>query len=152
MGFMGTFDSFVNGFSVIRWIPLLLFAMGMFLPLTGYAQSLEVPVPTVGAEGLATPCTRIVDVEFDGLKRTKQSYIRREMSQFLGQCVETLDLGEVETELQLLNLFDEIQVETRRTGEKAAVLDIAFKEKWYFIPIPMVSYIDEWMGASSLWI
>ena len=146
-GVMVAFQCFVNGFSVIRWILFSSFWLLMLLPLAGYAQSPHEAERTADIDAPVQPCSRIVDIEFDGLKRTKESYIRSEMSQFLGQCAETLDLGEVETELQLLNLFDEIHVETRKTGLKTAVLDIAFKEKWYFIPIPMISYIDEWMGG-----
>ena len=69
------------------------------------------------------------------------------MAHHIGECQEQIDLNEVETELQDIGLFDDIHAETRRTGETTASLDISVKEKWYYIPIPMIAYVDEFMGG-----
>ena len=116
-----------------------------FLSGTALAEDLQPNVYEHKNE--LSECVQLNDIEFDGLKRTKKEYVMHELAHHLGQCADDVELGEVETELQALGLFDEIHVEMRQTEAKRAILDISLKEKWYYIPIPMISYVDEWMGG-----
>ncbi|MBO4349569.1 MAG: hypothetical protein J6A01_01300 [Proteobacteria bacterium] len=113
------------------------------LPQNAFSQD----HPQAAPQKELSSCIKLTDIEFDGLKRTKKDYIMHELAHHLGECIHDVDLGEVETELQALGLFDEIDVKMRQTGAKRAVLDISFKEKWYYLPIPMFSYVDEFMGG-----
>ncbi len=129
-------------------IPIHLFCICILLGLGSFTSSAFAQnIPEQSSQRSTQPCVRITDIEFEGLKRTKKEYVTHELVHHIGQCAEDIDLGEIETELQTIGLFDEIHVEMRQTGMRQAVLDVSFKEKWYYIPIPMISYVDEFMGG-----
>ena len=100
-------------------------------------------------ESTVSPSAEVTNIEFDGLNRTREEYVRAELSRYIGMRADEIDLRMVETDLQRIGLFDEISVRLKGVGD-VAILAVSLKEKWSFIPIPMISYVDEFMGGLFL--
>ena len=94
-----------------------------------------------------SPNAVITDIEFDGLKRTKESYLKSELKHYIGKQAKDIDTHEIETELQKIGLFDSIDVRIRQKSSENAWIKISLIEKWAIVPIPLLSYVDEWMGG-----
>ncbi len=103
----------------------------------------------IGTESTIHPSAKIRDIEFEGLKRTRRSYLLAELSDYIGIKASEFDKQAMETDLQRIGLFDEIHISLRPLG-KDAVVHVSLKEKWSIIPIPMFSYVDEFMGGLFL--
>ena len=114
----------------------------------------ESPDNTTLAESETTPVlfpdAVIADIRFDGLKRTKEEYVKSELRQYIGRRIKDIDIHEIETELQKIGLFDSVVVSIQQDTKESASLNISLIEKWSLIPIPMLAYIDEWMGGLFL--
>ena len=95
------------------------------------------------------PSAIVRDIEFEGLKRTRRSYLLAELSDYIGIKASELDKQAMETDLQRIGLFDEIHISLQPSG-KDAVVHVSLKEKWSIIPIPMFSYVDEIMAGLFL--
>ena len=82
----------------------------------------------------------VVDLKIDGLKKTKESYVHRILSEYIGKKESEVKIKEIETILQEQNLFSEISVSllSEENSEKC-ILNINVKEKITFIPLPFVS-------------
>ena len=52
----------------------------------------------------------VVDLKIDGLKKTKESYVHRILSEYIGKKESEVKIKEIETILQEQNLFSEISV------------------------------------------
>lgn len=91
-------------------------------------------------------------LKIEGLKKTKESYVQRILSGYIGKKQSEVDLKEVETVLQEQNLFSEINVSfLPEENSEACALSIAVKEKITFIPLPFVSVSkDGTMGGFVL--
>lgn len=94
----------------------------------------------------------ITQIRFEGLKKTKESY----MQELLGGCIGTpageLDLQQIETELHAEGIFSEINIELVDSDDgENAVLSVRVKEKITFLPLPFLSYSsDGLMGGFML--
>lgn len=94
----------------------------------------------------------VVDLKIDGLKKTKESYVHRILSEYIGKKESEVKIKEIETILQEQNLFSEISVSllSEENSEKC-ILNINVKEKITFIPLPFVSVSkDGLMGGFVL--
>lgn len=94
-----------------------------------------------GAENLA-----IAKFNIEGLKRTKRSYMDSLLADFVDKPVTVETMKMVETKLQAQNLFDNIQLSAQAISESQAAVNISFKEKWSFLPLPVGYYSDGAFG------
>ena len=96
----------------------------------------------VGAENLL-----IAKFNIDGLKRTKRSYMDSLLADFIGKPVSAGVMKLIDTKLQAQNLFDQIKLSARAVSESEAEVNISFKEKWSFLPMPVGYYTGDTLGA-----
>ena len=96
----------------------------------------------VGAENLS-----IAKFNIDGLKRTKRSYMDSLLADFIGKPVTVGAMKLIDTKLQAQNLFDQIKLSARAISETEAEVNISFKEKWSFLPLPVGYYTGDTLGA-----
>ena len=117
----------------------------------GNIESADNSIDIVSAdpETVIHPSAKITDFEFEGLKRTRRSYLLAELSGYIGMQANQADKQAIETDLQRIGLFDEIHISLKPSGNDA-IVHVSLKEKWSLIPIPMFSYIDEFMGGLFL--
>ena len=94
-----------------------------------------------------SPDAVITDIQFDGLKRTKEKYLKSELKHYTGKQLKDIDTHEIETELQKIGLFDSVSASIVPKQPDEAMIQITLIEKWAIIPIPLLSYVDEWMGG-----
>ena len=78
----------------------------------------------------------IKKINFSGLKKTRDSYIQSKVKKFIDTPLSEENLHDLETAIQLEELFDDIQISTARTGENEAEIYVSVKEKITFIPLP----------------
>lgn len=114
-------------------------------------------VPGIYAAG------NITDIKFVGLKRTKLDYLlsRDDIKQYIGLPIDYFDKSTLETTLQEIGLFSEIDIDVRRIAHEAvegyddeytddyedeysdknadAILVVTVKEKWSLIPVPFIA-------------
>ena len=90
---------------------------------------------------------QVSSFEIQGLKRTKRSYMDGILNEFLGQPASEKTLKAIETKLQAQNLFDQIKVSAKESGEGQAAVEISFKEKWSILPFPVGYYTGDTYGA-----
>ncbi len=79
---------------------------------------------------------------FSGLRRTKEFYLQHLFSSFIGQEASEKNLKAVEATLQGENLFDEVKMAYRPLSSTEAAVDVSFKEKIAFLPMPYGYYSD----------
>lgn len=97
--------------------------------------------------------SRVSAVRFEGLKKTKESYVQKLLEKYAGMEEENVDIKEIETLLQAQGLFSEINVSLSSEGEETphTVIVIKVKEKITFLPLPFASYSsDGFMGGFML--
>ena len=82
----------------------------------------------------------VTKINFIGLKRTKDSYMQARVKDFKGKPIGETDIHELETQIQLIGLFDEIKVSTKQISDTEAEIDVSVKEKISFIPMPFAMY------------
>ena len=85
----------------------------------------------------------VTEIRFEGLKKTKESYMRTVLERFSKIPKNSLDLHEVETALEELKLFSEIKVTLEQDENGAFFLNIRVKEKFSFLPIPFLMYSSD---------
>lgn len=101
-----------------------------------------VPAPQAAAGPLI-----ITDIQINGLKHTKKSYMDQVLKKYRGMAVSELDLSDVETDLQAQEIFSETAVRVEQT-DAGAVLVIDVKEKISFVPLPFFAVSEgEPMGG-----
>ena len=86
----------------------------------------------------------VSSVKFEGLGRTKESYMLSVLGKYVGMPESRIDLHEVKITLEELELFSETEVSLKKDENGASVLFIKVKEKWSFIPVPF--FIDGLYG------
>lgn len=79
-------------------------------------------------------------INFIGLKRTKDSYMQARVKEFKGKTLGETDIHELETQIQLIGLFEEINVSTQQISDTEAEINVSVKEKISFIPMPFAMY------------
>ena len=92
----------------------------------------------------------ITEIKFEGLEKTKESYIQDILKRFTGIPEKSLDLHEVETVLEELQLFSEIKLSVEQGEDGSVFLFIRVKEKFFFLPIPFFMYSSDngFMGGA----
>lgn len=78
--------------------------------------------------------------------------MQSKVKKFIGNSIEETDMHELETTLQLEELFNEIKIETEQTSETEASINVQVKEKITFVPIPFALYTTSGltMGAAVM--
>lgn len=119
-------------------------------------------------------------LKFQGLKKTKESYMQNLLKEYIGKDSEEIDIKEIETLLQAEGLFSDIairieksesieteaeetagtvdsaepveKVETAEITGNGAVIAVDVKEKITFIPLPFAMYSSDsgFMGGFML--
>ena len=79
-------------------------------------------------------------IQFDGLKRTKESYLLSVLEKYVGVPGKNIDLNSVKITLEELGLFSEAEVSLKRDENGKTLLFIKVKEKFSFLPIPFFMY------------
>ena len=97
-----------------------------------------------------SPNAIVTDIHFDGLKRTKEKYLKSVLKQYIGKQIKDIDTHEIETEIQKIGLFDSVVATIQQELSEQAFINISLIEKWAIVPIPLLSYVDEWMGGLIL--
>lgn len=118
----------------------------------------------------------ISKIKFDGLKKTKESYMQNLLKDYVGKDESEVNLKEIETILQAEGLFSEVNISlenenTEQNSEIAKeeikvdnadsieenlqknplILKVSVKEKITFIPLPFASYSsDGFLGGFML--
>ena len=92
----------------------------------------------------------VTEIRFEGLKKTKESYMKAVLERFSKVPSSSLDLHEVETALEELRLFSEIKVTLEKDENGNSFLNIKVKEKFSFLPIPFLMYSSDqgFMGGA----
>ncbi|MCQ2241881.1 hypothetical protein [Treponema sp.] len=95
----------------------------------------------------ASPITAI---NFDGLKRTKEFILQRDVRNFIGREADEKTIHELETLLQKEGLFSEIEL-VQSESESGTEITANVKEKITFIPLPLFSISEgKAMGGAFL--
>lgn len=97
--------------------------------------------------------SKISAIHFEGLKKTKESYVQKLMEKYVGMEDENVDIKEIESLLQAQGLFSEINVFLSSDDEETphTVIVVKVKEKITFLPLPFASYSsDGFMGGFML--
>lgn len=97
----------------------------------------------------------ISSINFQGLKKTKESYMQDLLKSYIGKDASEKTQKDVETVLQAEGLFSEIEVsfssEENEETPAETVMNVSLKEKITFIPLPFASYSsDGFMGGFML--
>ena len=92
----------------------------------------------------------VTEIRFEGLEKTKESYMKAVLERFSEVPAASLDLHEVETALEELQLFSEIKVTLEKDEKGKSFLSIKVKEKFSFLPIPFLMYSSDqgFMGGA----
>lgn len=130
----------MSGRIFARAVLLAVFAAFATIPLS--AREPETAAEPEAAEdgGFVELDAVVAEISFEGLKKTRESYLRPKLERFVGGTVAETDVHEVETALQAEGIFEEIDVSLERAGEGTARLSVAVKEKITFIPLPFAAY------------
>lgn len=89
----------------------------------------------------------IEQITFEGLKKTKESYLQKVLESFYGSEADEETLHKIETALQAEGIFETIKVQPIEEG----LINISVKEKITFIPLPFVTVSNgKWMGGGML--
>lgn len=89
----------------------------------------------------------VASIKFEGLKKTKEEYLKDRLKEFIGKDSEEINLNQIETLLQAEGLFSEIDVKA-----EGAELIVSVEEKITFIPLPFAMYSSDsgFMGGFML--
>ena len=79
-------------------------------------------------------------ITFQGLKRTKDSYLQGELETFINRPLTPKTMSVIESDLQAMNLFSSINIEKIPASDGNLELKITVKEKITFIPLPFAMY------------
>ena len=135
-------------FALLCFFAAAIFSQEQAEPLERPAQdsekksaALDYASGIVGAENLL-----IAKFNIDGLKRTKRSYMDSLLADFIGKPVTVGAMKSIDTKLQAQNLFDQIKLSAQAVSETEAEVNISFKEKWSFLPLPVGYYTGDTLG------
>ena len=92
----------------------------------------------------------ITKINFEGLKRTKESFIQSELEEFLNKNATAETVVQATTKLRFEGLFSEIRVSYKPTGENEVSMEVFVKEKISFLPVPFAMYTSStgFMGGA----
>lgn len=80
----------------------------------------------------------IKSISFEGLKKTKDHVLQRDLKKFIGRDGDEETMHDLETELQKEGVFQEINIE-KDEAEDGIEIKVTVKEKITFLPLPLVS-------------
>ncbi|MCR4821871.1 MAG: hypothetical protein K5873_03250 [Treponema sp.] len=89
-------------------------------------------------------------INFIGLKRTKDSHVQEKVKNYIGKSLSETDMHEFETDIQLIGLFDDIQISTEQISDSEAQINVSVKEKITFIPLPFVMFSSAGFSAGGI--
>lgn len=102
----------------------------------------------------------VSSIKFNGLKKTKESYMQNLLKDFIGKDSGEVNFNEIETILQAEGLFSEISMDfendenfpvAEQNENPGVTLNVNLKEKITFLPLPFASYSsDGFMGGFML--
>ncbi len=117
------------------------FAFFLFSSAFLHAQTIGENFDFLNAEGEFLEIDlKITELSIEGLKKTKDSYIRPQFQKYVGKTIEEVSLHEIETTLQAEGIFDKIDVQLSKIDDQNARLSINVTEKITFIPLPFAAY------------
>lgn len=114
-------------------------SLALFFALLGLA--LFIPHSLFGQEKNEKP---VVEIEFSGLKKTRESYMQRKVKDFYGKTMSESFMHDLETALQGEELFSSIEFQNEEV-ENGIKVRVQVKERISFIVLPMFS-----VSSSSL--
>lgn len=86
--------------------------------------------------GISAFASPIKNIRFEGLKKTKEFVIQRDLKNYIGAEDSDEVVHILETQLQSAGLFSEIKIEKKQSDD-GVELSIAVKEKISFLAVPM---------------
>lgn len=94
----------------------------------------------------------ITHINFEGLKRTKESFMRSSLAEFINQKADRATLNQATLKLDLEGLFKDITVSYHPISANAVSMDVSVKEKFSFLPVPFVMYTSDTgvMGGAAV--
>ncbi len=111
------------------------FILGHFLVFVGVFSA-----PTVAAEERSDP---IVDVEIEGLERTRESVVLGELAFDKGEPATDAELQETERRLRNLPMFRDVTIGVRDLDDRGRKLAISVEERWTLLPSANFSRTDD---------
>ncbi len=114
-----------------------LFAIPL-LALAALSVSADGRTPTPDEVCEAAPTTQVVSIRFEGLRKTRESVLRRAISFELGDTWSEESREQMRRELRSLGLFDRVEIsETVARPEEGEIeLVVSLRERWTLVPIP----------------
>ena len=88
----------------------------------------------------------LTKISFNGLQRTKESFLQEELSSYIGRPLTAKTLNNIESDLQAMNLFSSINIKqnpAEAEQETPVELYITVTEKISFIPLPFAMYSSD---------
>lgn len=121
----------------------------LILSMKIYSQDIEENIDEQITENELDENLIISNIKFNGLKRTKESYLQKEYEKYIGKTVGEFDKKELETQLQVEGIFEsyEINLVQNDSDKNTATIQIDVNEKITFIPLPFAMVSSS--GASA---
>ncbi len=91
----------------------------------------------------------ITKINFNGLTKTKDSYLQRRYKKYIGRPIAEIDLRELETELRAEGVFDKIEIDFSKEADSTAI-EIYVDEKITFIPLPFAMVSSSGLIAGGM--
>ena len=95
---------------------------------------------------------KITKFEIQGLKRTKEFAVQRDLKKFIGKEASAETLHSIENSLQADNLFTNISIECEPITENESRVKISLEEKMSILPLPIVAVNDGVFSAGAFLI
>ena len=90
-------------------------------------------------------------INFNGLKKTKDSYLQPKYKKYIGKTKAEIDLHDLETELQGEGIFETISIQfSDSNSANETSLEIDVTEKITFIPLPFMMYSSSGIIAGAM--
>ena len=96
--------------------------------------------------------SKITKFEIQGLKRTKEFAVQRDLKKFIGKEASAETLHSIENSLQADNLFTNISIECEPITENESRVKISLEEKMSILPLPIVAVNDGVFSAGAFLI
>lgn len=95
---------------------------------------------------------KITKFEIQGLKRTKEFAVQRDLKKFIGKEASAETLHSIENSLQADNLFTNISIGCEPITENESRIKISLEEKMSILPLPIVAVNDGVFSAGAFLI
>ena len=125
------------------------FAFFLFSSAFLHAQTIDENFDFLNAEGeFLESDLKITELSIEGLKKTKDSYIRPQFQKYVGKTIEEVSLHEIETTLQAEGIFDKIDVQLSKIDDQNAMLSITLRKKsrLFRFRLRRILLADLWAG------